>query len=417
MFVYQANTNAQISVSSNGNSTLAQHTVIGSYSTVMSGGDALDVINGASNLVQDNDIIWGYYSNSQSKTSPAGMLHMESVDGAQFCVNSLGNVGIGTKIPQYALDIPNGQIRASSWISPSDSTLKTNIKHFQGSLSLLNQLQGVTYNFKNNTISNTSTNTNIISSTTSTSSISNKSSLNIDSLKQHLNIPIHIDTSFFNKTHVGFLAQDVQKIYPQLVYKDNNGLLSLDYIGFIPILVEAVKTLSTQTGSDSLTILNLKNRIKSDSISNNKIIGQLEKRISTDSLYFINLITSLTTQLNQCCPAKTTKAVSSSDQIPISSSPNITQNIVQSEVATLAQNSPNPFSQNTTIGYYLPSNVVNAVIYIYNLQGVQIQAYTINGKGNGSVVISGNSLTAGMYIYTLITDGNVIDTKRMILTN
>ena len=129
-----------------------------------------------------------------------------------------------------------------------------------------------------------------------------------------------------------------------------------------------------------------------------------------------NQVTSLTSQLNQCCGKTTTKGVSS-DKISISSDTSSTQIVTKSEVATLAQNSPNPFSQNTTIGYYLPSNVVNAVIYIYNLQGTQISSIQITDRGNGSVVISGNTLTAGMYVYSLITDGTLIDTKKMILTN
>ncbi len=124
----------------------------------------------------------------------------------------------------------------------------------------------------------------------------------------------------------------------------------------------------------------------------------------------------MTTQLNQCCTKTTTKAVSSSDQVPISTIESSNQSMVQSDVATLSQNAPNPFNQNTTIGYYLPSSVTNAVIYVYNLQGIQISSIPLNERGNGSVVVYANSLPAGMYIYSLITDGNVIDTKRMILT-
>ena len=34
-----------------------------------------------------------------------------------------------------------------------------------------------------------------------------------------------------------------------------------------------------------------------------------------------------------------------------------------------------------------------------------------------SIFIDGKDLKAGMYLYTLITDGEIIDTKRMILTD
>ena len=130
-----------------------------------------------------------------------------------------------------------------------------------------------------------------------------------------------------------------------------------------------------------------------------------------------NQVTSLTAQVNQCCSKTTTVAITSSDQIPIGQGENVPQSVVQGDIANLSQNAPNPFNQNTTIGYYLPANVSKAVIYVYNLQGVQIKSIPIYDRGNGSIVVSGNSLAAGMYIYSLITDGNLIDTKRMILTN
>ena len=37
-------------------------------------------------------------------------------------------------------------------------------------------------------------------------------------------------------------------------------------------------------------------------------------------------------------------------------------------------------------------------------------------RGEGVVQIQGAELSAGMYIYTLIADNKVVDTKRMILT-
>ena len=36
--------------------------------------------------------------------------------------------------------------------------------------------------------------------------------------------------------------------------------------------------------------------------------------------------------------------------------------------------------------------------------------------GKGNVIVPGSEFNAGMYLYALIADGKVIDTKRMILT-
>lgn len=45
----------------------------------------------------------------------------------------------------------------------------------------------------------------------------------------------------FTKTKYGVLAQDLQKIFPDLVYQDGDGNLSVDYIGLIPITIKALQ--------------------------------------------------------------------------------------------------------------------------------------------------------------------------------
>ncbi len=82
----------------------------------------------------------------------------------------------------------------------------------------------------------------------------------------------------------------------------------------------------------------------------------------------------------------------------------------------LEQNNPNPFNTSTIIGYYLPNSITSASIFIYDMNGVQLKSYLINVRGKGNITIQGSEFNAGMYLYALIADGKVIDTKRMILT-
>lgn len=51
------------------------------------------------------------------------------------------------------------------------------------------------------------------------------------------------------------------------------------------------------------------------------------------------------------------------------------------------------------------------------MSGVQLRSYPIIQMGESSLIINANELIAGMYLYSLIADadGQVIDTKRMIL--
>ena len=84
--------------------------------------------------------------------------------------------------------------------------------------------------------------------------------------------------------------------------------------------------------------------------------------------------------------------------------------------AFLYQNTPNPFNTTTEIKYFLPEGSTNAYIYVFNLQGNLLLTYNLNDNGFGSVEINGSSLNAGMYIYSLVINGQEAETKRMILT-
>ena len=84
--------------------------------------------------------------------------------------------------------------------------------------------------------------------------------------------------------------------------------------------------------------------------------------------------------------------------------------------AFLYQNTPNPFNTTTEIKYFLPEGSTNSYIYVFNLQGNLLLTYNLSDNGFGSVIINGSSLNAGMYIYSLVVNGQEAETKRMILT-
>jgi len=81
----------------------------------------------------------------------------------------------------------------------------------------------------------------------------------------------------------------------------------------------------------------------------------------------------------------------------------------------LQQNTPNPFTQDTQINFYIPENVKTAQLSVYDLQGKQIKQIPITQRGEGSYRISGSELVAGTYFYMLICDDKPVDTKQMIL--
>jgi hypothetical protein len=86
-------------------------------------------------------------------------------------------------------------------------------------------------------------------------------------------------------------------------------------------------------------------------------------------------------------------------------------------VGELYQNFPNPFNENTTIKFKLSSDINTATLFIYDIQGNQLSSYLIDPRSDSFVVVKGSDLTPGMYLYSLIADGALIDTKTMILTD
>jgi len=87
---------------------------------------------------------------------------------------------------------------------------------------------------------------------------------------------------------------------------------------------------------------------------------------------------------------------------------------VQSVV--LEQNVPNPFAEQTTISYYLPDYVTKAQIIFLEQSGKLIKAVDLTEKGKGTLNVFANDLTSGVYSYSLIVDGQTIETKKMVKT-
>ena len=82
--------------------------------------------------------------------------------------------------------------------------------------------------------------------------------------------------------------------------------------------------------------------------------------------------------------------------------------------AYMSQNEPNPFSGEAEIKYQVPHSAISTYIGIYNLNGLQIQQYPLQ-KGAGIVTISAGNLSSGIYIYSLIIDGEEVETRRMVV--
>ncbi len=163
------------------------------------------------------------------------------------------------------------------------------------------------------------------------------------------------------KMHYALSAEQLEAVYPDLVYEMDNGTKGINYMELIPILVQAIGELNAKI--EALEAAD----------------GKLQTRANA-------------------------KAASGSEPAN------------KLYAAKLAQNEPNPFANATKIELTIPTDAQNALLCIYDMSGKQIQQMPIADRGNTYIEMNSAGLSAGMYLYSLIIDGQLIDTKRMVVT-
>jgi len=89
----------------------------------------------------------------------------------------------------------------------------------------------------------------------------------------------------------------------------------------------------------------------------------------------------------------------------------------EEEKAMLAQNVPNPFSNNTKIEYFIPAKTKSASVAFIALNGKELKRVKIDHTGFGALNVLLDDLLPGIYTYTLIVDEKIIDTKEVLLKN
>jgi len=247
------------------------------------------------------------------------------------------------------------KVRFKQSILSSDSTLKTEITPLGSTTSILKQIQTYSYYFKSDSIL------------------------------------IRYDSVDLRKKDYGVLAQEVKNILPNLV-DSCNGEMFVNYNAFIALLIK---------GFNEQQILIEQQQSQ---------IGILQRIVAAQEFDLVKLkewhkeFYGLMEYLTKCCEIpKGSMSIPDNPEAP-------------QEMAVLYQNAPNPFSSNTEISCYLPEITQQAVIYINNLQGIELKSYPLTQQGFNTITISGSMLPAGMYLYTLVVDNEIIDTKRMILT-
>ncbi len=141
-------------------------------------------------------------------TGTGGLYLAGDLSPSNIILNAAGgNVGIGTASPgSYKLNVAGTIYTSGGCTGCSDIRWKKNIAPINDSLALVSQLQGVRFNWRSDE---------------------------------------YPKMFFGNSTDVGLIAQDVEKVMPELIY-EVDGYKYLKYERLVPLLIEAVKAQQKQ---------------------------------------------------------------------------------------------------------------------------------------------------------------------------
>jgi len=334
----------------------------GSYNSANGAGALYNNTSGSGNVAMGE---LSMYSNSSGNyntglgfdAGPAsGSLSNATALGANSIVSSSNQVVIGsssvTSIGGYA-----------NWSNFSDGRYKKNIQQNVPGLAFINKLKPITYTLDIDGIEN---------KLHETQKPAGDKNFPVSSSYQ--NDPV-FKQSMQEKaaiTYSGFVAQDVEKSADSLGYdfsgvdkpKDaNQSFYGLRYGDFVVPLVRAVQELS-------------------------KINDSLNSKMD-----------SMQQQINEL-------------RALVLSKTQFTGSVIAG--ASLDQNVPNPTSNSTTIGYSLPQGVSAAQIEIVDMTGRILQIIPLSGVGRNTLTIDTSSFASGTYSYSLIIDGQLTGTKKMV---
>lgn len=171
--------------------------------------------------------------------------------------------------------------------------------------------------------------------------------------------PDIMDEQFYTKSHYALDADKLEEVFPDLVYVNKDGSKVINYVEMIPLLVQSINELNE----------------KIEVLQGQSSSGRAKAAVRG------------TTGVNGT---------------------SISQN-------KLYQNTPNPFKETTTIHFTLADDARDAYICIFDMTGKPVKKLPVT-TGMDSVSFRGYEIGEGMFLYSLVVNGQEIDTKRMIIT-
>ena len=162
--------------------------------------------------VTNGNFIVGNGSNfvAESGSTARDSLGLGTASNVEFEDTRVDSFGVGT-----AASGTTGEIRATNDVTAfysSDRSLKENIKNIEHPLEKISQINGVTFDWTE------------------------------DYIKEHGGE----DKYFVRKNDVGVIAQEIEKVLPQVVATRENGIKAVKYDRIVALLIESVKELKKE---------------------------------------------------------------------------------------------------------------------------------------------------------------------------
>ncbi len=208
----------------------------------------------------------------------------------------------------------NGITMSDGYLITSDARYKKDVTNLEGSLEKLLKMRGVAYNW-------------------------DKAS--------------NPEMGFGDEKQLGFIAQEVEKVLPEMVYTLENGYKAVNYTALIPVVVEAIK-----------------------------------EQQST--------IASLQDELARM------KDIQSGNLDPLSASSTMTIH-------------PNPSNAAVTIGFTGIDPTAQSAIMIFDMNGKLIKTIELTTRDLNKLELAKGTLDPGMYIVSLISNNKELHTQRLII--
>ena len=164
----------------------------------------------------------------------------------------------------------------------------------------------------------------------------------------------------FGKSYYALDVNAVKQSFPALIIEDAQGNEYVNYTQLVPILVQAIRELKTE-------------------------LDDLKEAVAASGTRKVNAAT------------------------------NIATNTLDEGRGSISQNTPNPFTGQSTVRVSVPDDASDAYVDILTLNGASVKRIPVS-NGLSEVSLSSFDFAPGTYLYTLVVNGKVSETRRMVVS-